>query len=65
MSYGNDPKCRRDWMGVKFEPSTDWRAFTIRRLLWLYNDQARAEGTSPAALADLAAWRKLGQRSAA
>ncbi len=46
-------------------PSTNWAEFTYRRLFWLYGDSARARMASAAALADLKAWRELGQRSAA
>lgn len=48
-----------------FVPSANWRAFTYRRLLWLYGDPMRARGSTPQAMADVKAWRSLGRRSAA
>lgn len=41
------------------EPSTNWREYTFWRLFWLYGDVARARGTSPEAIADQNAWKRL------
>jgi hypothetical protein len=64
-SYSDSGYCHGP--GINEDPH-DWRAFTQRRLAWLYGPE-RADfiesGRDPKTLADLLAWRKLGRRDAA
>lgn len=49
---------------ITWEPETDWVEFTHRRLAWLYGANHVTERAAMTQ-ADIAAWNRLGSRSAA
>lgn len=56
-SYGKEP-----------DHGVCWKAFTFRRLVWLYEREralAIQAGRDPATQADVARWNTLGRRNAA
>lgn len=64
MTYLNS--CPRPYClpGSQDDPGHDWEYFTARRLIWLYGPNHATERAAMTQ-ADIAAWRRLGERSAA